>query len=57
MGLTSGKEQDVRQNSIVVKAPLAAVFGTTLEVLFDCNVNKLYSSISPVNSIEFYGRQ
>ncbi|DBA91761.1 TPA: hypothetical protein ACH3X1_003352 [Trebouxia sp. C0004] len=40
-GLTSGKERDVTQNGIVVKAPLAANFGTTLEVLSDSNVDKL----------------
>ncbi|DBA87206.1 TPA: hypothetical protein ACH3X1_004279 [Trebouxia sp. C0004] len=40
-GLTSGKERDVTQNGIVFKAPLAAVFGTTLEVLSDSNVDNL----------------
>ncbi|DBA82980.1 TPA: hypothetical protein ACH3X1_006757 [Trebouxia sp. C0004] len=39
-GLTSGKERDVTQNGIVVKAPLAATLGTTLEVLSDSNVAK-----------------
>ncbi|DBA96050.1 TPA: hypothetical protein ACH3X1_001550 [Trebouxia sp. C0004] len=40
-GVTSGKEQDVTQNGIVFKTPLAAIFGTTLEVLSDSNVDKL----------------
>ena len=36
--LASGKQRDMQQDGIIVKAPLASIFGTTLEVLSDSNV-------------------
>lgn len=36
--LASGKQRDMQQDGIIVKAPLASIFGTTLEILSDSNV-------------------
>ena len=38
-GLTSGQPRDVSIGGIVYKAPLSSIFGTTLEVLSDSNVD------------------
>ena len=40
-GLTSGKERDMQRGGIVFKAPLATIFGPTLEVLSDSNAEHL----------------